>query len=575
MKISTLGLVIWRWLKPRERVFLILLSISQVLLGILDLVAIGLIGVITSVTTRSLTDREAGDNSLMVLKILNLSDKTTEAILGYLGILSFMLLVTKSLTSYYLTRKSISFLARKNAELSVELLRQKSLAIDSQIHREVPENVRFNVVEGSNALMIGVLGGMSGILSDLATLTFLFLGMTFISPSTSLLMFGLFATLVILLSLRNHKSATNIGEKFAILAKEGNEIIVQAVQSYRELYAVGLLDKLMGKFSVNRKMYGKTVAAREMIPFQGKYVFEIAALVVSFGVLIFQLSVSETTRAIATFAVFFSATLRIAPSSMRIYQGFTTVKINRNIALSSKEIFEELLKIELPGDQLFNTEFEKTKILICAKSIHFNFVDSEKPLFSIESFEVRPKEFVGIMGKSGVGKSTFLDLILGIHKPSKGKVLIGGLEAPQFTKRNPGSIAYVPQRPYVISGSIRRNLTFGNLLSSEISDNTMEEKLRLVGMFNNADILLDREASTLSGGQLQRLALARALLSKPQVLILDEPSSGLDTSTQLIWNKLFKKLTQNCSLIVVSHREEILDGADRLYILSGGQLRMK
>lgn len=569
---------IWRWLDVRERFFLVSVSALQVALGVFDLLAVGLIGVITSVASRKLVNKNPGDNASTILNILNLQSLETKKMIVVLALLSFSLLISKSILSYILTRKLIRFLATKNSELSEELLRAKCLSSSPRIYSEAPENVRFSVVDGSNAIMIGVLGGLSAILTDLATLTFLFVGMIFISPSTTFLMFGLFAFIVTILTRRNQRSAEFIGEEFANYQKDGHEIIFQSVLSFRELYVGGLLEQLLKKFRQNRQAYGKVVSLREMIPFQGKYIFEVVALVASFGILAFQLSVSETTRAISMFAIFFSATFRIAPSSMRIYQGISTIKINKSIATSSNVNFEELGS-QLEKIRKYDAEYNEDNFSgeVIARAITFRHNGTDKLLFTIDRFEVRPYEFVGIEGKSGTGKSTLLDIIIGIRKPTQGEVYISGTKATEAMRNNPGKIAYVPQRPHIVKGDVRLNLTYGNILEDNINEEALVRKLELVGMFNNGinREILSRDSSTLSGGQMQRLALARSLLLNPKLLILDEPTSGLDTETQIAWNDLFRRISQTCSLIVVSHRSEILKGADKIYVFEDGELRRK
>lgn len=569
---------IWKWLKPSDRFSLILLAFFQVALGVLDLVAVGLIGVLTSIASRQLTNQGLGNNSSLVLEILKLDGLEVQRMIAILSALSFSLLILKSILSYALTRHTISFLSKKNAELSSELLRMECSGVYPEIYKEVPENIRFSVVDGSSALLIGVLGGVSAILTDIATLFFLFAGMMVISPPTTFLMFGLFICLVLVLSRQNHKVASQVGEDFVNFSKEGNELIFQAVLSYRELYAAGLVSELLKKFNLNRQKFAKVVSLRETIPFQAKYVFEVAALVVSFGVLAFQLSISETTRALAIFAVFFSATFRIAPSCMRIYQGVSTIRINRSIAASSKNLIGKLVK-DLDSIMEVNStqRLETPSSVVRAKSVTFRHLDSQRPLFHIDFFEVNPNEFVGIEGQSGVGKSTLLDVILGVRAPDEGEILIGETNAFEAISRNPGLIAYVPQKPFILNGTVRENLSYGSLINSEISDEVLLRNLKIVGMITK-DVngnFLDRKAMSLSGGQVQRLALARALLSRPKILILDEPTSNLDTETQVAWNKLFKSLTKECSLIVVSHRKEILSEADKIYLLARGKLTRK
>lgn len=250
--------------------------------------------------------------------------------------------------------------------------------------------------------------------------------------------------------------------------------------------------------------------------------------------------------------------------------------------ISSADRVLEIL--DLPVEKLKSSETlsktDKTKetegVILSFKDITFAFSEDQKPLFKGLSFELKKGEVVGLVGPSGSGKTTLAKIALGFFQPQDGKVEVLGDSLFKDPIGLREFMAYVPQNPYLFAGTVRENLTLGD---SSISDQRIIEVLKLANAWEfvakldkglEADIA--ESGKDLSGGEKQRIALARAFLKNAELVILDEPTSALDNENQVLINEAIERLCKNSSSLVIAHRLSTLKNADRILVLDQGKI---
>jgi ATP-binding cassette subfamily C protein len=217
------------------------------------------------------------------------------------------------------------------------------------------------------------------------------------------------------------------------------------------------------------------------------------------------------------------------------------------------------------------------KITVSKLTFSYEIEDEAKTISDL-TFEVKPGEMIALVGPSGSGKSTIVDLVLGYQTPDTGSVLISGLDPRTAFKKWPGKIAYVPQRVTIYQGSLFSNVAVGE--SNDLVDVSrvkVVELLKKVGLTeflsdlsNGIDTPLSEMGSNLSGGEIQRIGIARALYSEPEVLVLDESTSALDSYSESEIMELLLSFKKEKTLIFVAHRLSTIKTADRVFYVNNG-----
>ena len=254
-----------------------------------------------------------------------------------------------------------------------------------------------------------------------------------------------------------------------------------------------------------------------------------------------------------------------------------------------------LAEFKLVAKQMVNVPIEikyKNKNLVEEKSykkyffknqirfenVFFSHENSNAKILQNISLEIRQGQKIGIIGKSGAGKSTLIDLILGLIKPTKGKILIDDSNLDYNLKDWQKQIGYVPQDIYLLDDTIRDNIAFG-LNANDISQEAILKSIELSKLKDYVSLLEKKENTVVgnrgikvSGGQKQRIGIARALYHNPKILILDEATSSLDTINERKIMKEIYNTAENITLIIVTHRHKSVSSCDKIYLLDNGKI---
>jgi ATP-binding cassette subfamily C protein len=194
------------------------------------------------------------------------------------------------------------------------------------------------------------------------------------------------------------------------------------------------------------------------------------------------------------------------------------------------------------------------------------------------TFRVEAGQQVALIGPSGSGKSTIADLITGLLEPSSGQVLIDGKPPSSTISETPGRIGYVPQKPGIVSGTILENIALGvpeesvdsELLKHAISDAHLTDVIHQLPDGIHTD--LGKRRDELSGGQLQRIGLARALYTKPGLLVMDEATSALDADSENEINKALDEMRGKVTVVLIAHRLNTVQRSDHVFLIAGGKI---
>jgi len=265
---------------------------------------------------------------------------------------------------------------------------------------------------------------------------------------------------------------------------------------------------------------------------------------------------------------------RVSPSVNRVITSIQQIRF----ALPAIRVIEADLADSTEPESLDQTEPAPQFEALDLRSVSFFHSERPKPVLDGLSLVVSRGDSIGIMGESGVGKSTLIDLMLGLFPPSTGFVLLNGCDVHSRLREWHGLVGYVPQQVFLADASIRSNVAFG-IDESAIDDDAVLEALHLAqldsyldGLPSGLDSVIGERGIRLSGGQRQRIGIARALYQEPQVLIFDEATSSLDAETEQTFLESMNQLSKDHTMIVVAHRTSTLRYCSQVYRLQDGQL---
>ena len=209
------------------------------------------------------------------------------------------------------------------------------------------------------------------------------------------------------------------------------------------------------------------------------------------------------------------------------------------------------------------------------EDVSFHYKNSDKPVLNHLNLHVKQGETIALVGESGAGKSTVLNLVIGFHLADGGKVLLDGNDMRKIDLRTYRKhLAVVPQTSILFSGTIRENITYGN---EHVSDEELERVIKAANLTdlmeslpNGVDTMVGEHGGKLSGGQRQRIAIARALIRDPEVIVLDEATSALDSISEKLIQEALENLTKGRTTFIVAHRLSTIRDADKIAVLADG-----
>ncbi len=364
-----------------------------------------------------------------------------------------------------------------------------------------------------------------------------------------------------------HKAAEKLNDDYVA---QSNEM----VRGIRDIKNLNVFPHFFSKFKTTCEYKAKAEYTRE--------IREVTNWEINYGLVVclvefclFMLSVYLLSIGTITLGIF--STLLVF--SYDILCTFTNAsKVNTAVKKAEvhagriNEIFDEQ---KYPKEVFGNKTINKPKGGLEFRNVDFNFED--KQVFSGLNFKIKPGECVGIVGKSGEGKSTILNLIPRIYDVEAGEILIDKVNVKELnteTLRN--IVSVVPQSPYIFNMSIKENL---KLVKTDATDEELKIACKKANIFDfikskesGFDTIVGEGGVILSGGQKQRLAIARAFLKDSKILLLDEATSALDNESQNEIKKAISELKSTCTIIIVAHRLSTVSDCDRIFVLNDHKL---
>jgi ABC-type multidrug transport system fused ATPase/permease subunit len=570
--------------KKSDRKKLAWITAVQVFLSALDLMGVVIIGIISALAVNAITVGTPGNRLSSFLALLQIDALSPQLQASILAITATLILVLKTLTSLTLTKKSLYFVNLKAANLSTHLIRKFLNRPLQEIQQNTMYQSLYNLTTGVQAIGTGIIASAISMIADFALLVVLFVVLVLVDPIVAITSVSVFTLAGLLLFKLIHVRAQTIGRRTADLSVENNNSIIEIFEGFREAVVKNRRTFYADKIGIERINLAKLNAENAFLPQVSKYVLEIAIVLTGLLVSSLQFITNDAYRAVGVISIFMAASSRMGPAVLRIQQSAITFRTSLGMAQPTLQLIDDLknvVELESSSEGVAeDAQFEHQGFVpdIVIENLTVGYPGKLNPAISDLSMVVKPGSVVALVGSSGAGKSTLVDCLLGILKPAKGSVLISGRDSLDAIRTWPGSIGYVPQQVFISRGTVLENVALGYDIA-EVDETRVSDCLSRVQLLDYFQSLPDALQSKLgdfgsgmSGGQRQRLGIARALYTNPKLLILDEATSALDGQTESEVSKAIHDLKGQVTLILVAHRLSTVRSADQVHFLSAGRL---
>ena len=570
-------------LSLRDQRKVLVVVVFQIFIGVLDLLGVVAIGLLGALSVAGLQSRLPDNRISSTLDFLQLSNISFQSQALILSLGAVVLLVGRTVISIFFTRRILFFLSNRGAQISADLvsrlLSQSLTAIQSRTSQET----LFAVTRGVEYVTLQILAPAIVLVSDFALLVIMAIGLFTIDPFTAVGTFLVFFAIAFILYRFMHVRAGILGAYSSELNIVSNEKIVEVFTSYRESVVRNRRDYYAREIGSYRFALARTSAEMSFLPYVSKYVIETSVILGALLIGAVQFILQDAQQAVATLAIFLAAGTRIAPAVLRVQQGSVLIRSSMGQARPTLELVEALgsTPIIKNFDDSVDTKHEGFSPEIRLENVSLTYPSKDTPAVASVSLHIPPGTSVAFVGPSGAGKTTIIDILLGVLIPDRGTVKISGLSPQSAVVKWPGAISYVPQDISIAAGSIRENIALG-YPKSEATDDLVFSALKVaqiekftISLPQGIETPVGERGTRLSGGQRQRLGIARAMFTRPHLLVLDEATSALDGETEAGVSEAIRALKGTTTVVMIAHRLSSVRNADLVVYMDKGKVIAK
>jgi ABC-type multidrug transport system fused ATPase/permease subunit len=572
------------FMTPKERATWHFLTGLRAFLSFLDLVGILAIGFVIASTAIFLTSGSDPDRVLNVagVSIPAVNAQTLPWVSG--GILGLFLL--KALFSMLLTRRAALFIAEVEARASMRIA-EISLGSDLSTAREKSrEEVLFAVQVGGPSAFSVLFNQLGTIVAEGALFVVVATGFFFVDPIITVAAVLYFGVIAYAIQFFVGTLMNRSGEKLKSGTILANSAITDLVNVFRELSVLKARDAYISRVYINRLDASRNGANQYFLSGMPRYVIE-SALLIGLGLFVVgQALAGDLVSSAATIGVFLSGGFRLTAAMLPLQSALLTIKGIIPQALAAHEILQRERATDpsnqphssftLGASRSGNAGSEKA-VKVELNGVSFTYPNQSSPTLQDVSIQISAGSQVALIGPSGAGKSTIADVMCGLLPPSSGEVLLLVRDGVERAALIP-SVSYVPQKPGLVSGTIANNVALG-VEKGLIDENRVLECLSRAHLTEVVEGLpegmhsdLGKLQDSLSGGQAQRLGLARALYTRPGLLVMDEATSALDAESESEIAKALDELRGSVTVVLIAHRLNTIQHVDQVFLIEQGRV---
>ncbi len=564
-------------LTPNEQKSASLLLIMIIIMALLDMIGVASILPFVAV----LSNPNLVETNIIIITIFkalsSFGVETNQEFLFVLGVLVFLFLITslvfKALTIYVQVR----FVRMREYSIGKRLvegyLNQPYSWFLSRHSADLGKNILSEV---SQVIGAGMKPLMDLIASGILVITIIIL-LIVVDPKLALIIgFSLScAYLLIFYFVRNFLNRS--GKERLKHNQIRFTAVSEAFGAAKEVKIGGLEEVYIRSFSNSSKIFARTQASSEVVALLPRYILEVIAFG---GILLIILYMMTKTgnfnNSLPIISLYVFAGYRLMPAIQQIYSSFTYLTF---ISPSVDKLHSDLKSLT-PRKENHNQDVLVFDKEINLRNIHYNYPNTSRKALKEINLNIPVGSTVGLVGSTGCGKTTTVDIMLGLLEPQKGTLEVDGrVISRQNTRAWQRLIGYVPQHIYLSDDTVMANIAFG-VDPKDINQDIVQEVSKIANLHNFVNDELPEKYQTtigergvkLSGGQRQRIGIARALYHNPKVLFLDEATSALDNETEKEVMRAINNLGKEITIILITHRLSSVKVCDNIFLLENGEM---
>jgi ATP-binding cassette subfamily C protein len=569
------------FMTPKERTKWYFLTGVRAMLSVFDLAGILAIGFVVTSTAIFLTQGSSPN------RILDFAGVQIPAVTAQtLPVVASIILLTflaKALLSIIITKRVAHFVAKIEAKAAKSIAEKVFDGDLTQARLQSREEVAYAIQFGSPAAFNYLLNFTSTVIAEGSLFVLICLGFLLVDPWATLAAVVYFTLIAAVIQ---YFVGTLMVQAAANSAKgtiDANGALADLISVFRELSVLRLRERYIERIYQSRISVADSSATQTYLNGMPRYMIEAALIIGVAAFILVQALAGDVVSSAATIGVFLSGGFRLTAAILPLQAALLNIKASLPGANTVHEILGDQ---ELTRRNSSNQHESKDRVLrpsfaipiqVTLENVSFTYPDSQQTAIKEISLEIHEGQQVAFIGSSGAGKSTIADLICGVLLPSEGRI-VTTVHHNLSDSSGALSVSYVPQKPGLVSGSVAENVALGEE-PNEIDETGVWESIESAHLTQVVKSLpqgihtdLGNYQDSLSGGQIQRLGLARALYTRPGLLVMDEATSALDAESESEIAKALGQMRGKVTVVLIAHRLNTVQHADKVFLIDNGQL---
>ena len=569
------------FMTPKERSSWYFLTALRAMLSILDLVGILAIGFVVTSTAIFFTQ---GSSPGRVLEFAGFQipavTATTLPIVGSAILATFL---AKAFFSILITKRTAYLVATIEAR-AARVIAEKVFGGDlSKARRKSREEMAYAIQFGSPAAFNSILNYTSTVIAEGTLFLLICVGFLLVDPWATLAAVLYFAIIAASIQYFIGTLMAKAGSRAAKATIEANGAVADLIAVFRELSVLDLRHRYIDRIFQSRVAAAESSATQTYLNGMPRYIVEASLLVGVAAFILAQAATGDIVASAATIGVFLSGGFRLTAAMLPLQAALLNIKGSLPAASRAHEvIFDGVTHTTMNNESNSRLQAEVSAgqhkpVSVEFADVFFTYEGAPTPAIAGLSLAIDAGEQVAFIGASGAGKSTIADLMCRVLSPSSGRILIRQVTGNSESD-GPNPVSYVPQRPGLVSGSVAQNVALGSDGDSIDEDKVWSalESAHLgkvvASLPDGVHTDLGNYQDGLSGGQIQRLGLARALYSSPALLVMDEATSALDAESESEISKALDQMRGKVTVVLIAHRLNTVQHADKVFLIEEGQV---